>query len=259
MNKIVCLCGSTKFAEEFMFWNMVETLKGNIVLSVGCFGHRDIPRGISSSMDCPGVKEHLDNLHKTKISMADEILVINRDNYIGSSTRSEIIYAQSRNKVIRYTTQYLDCETMETSYSVPMGPVNHRLAKVEWALDYIDSCLETTSTEGNPDEVEERVVSMIRSRRDMGREKYGTSMERDDLSFTEWVQHLQEELLDASIYAEKMKSEAIRVTPDEEKFFELNYVGKKKEDSEAIEFCGETDKMDRLYFKVSPLGKITPQ
>ena len=53
-------------------------------------------------------------------------------------------------------------------------------------------------------EIEERVIAKIRQRRDTGRAKYGTTMEREDLSFLEWVQHLQEELMDAAIYAEKI-------------------------------------------------------
>lgn len=56
-------------------------------------------------------------------------------------------------------------------------------------------------------EVEETVIAQIRNRRDVGREKYGTTMEREDLSFIQWLQHLQEELLDAAIYAEKLKRE----------------------------------------------------
>lgn len=56
-------------------------------------------------------------------------------------------------------------------------------------------------------EIEERVIAAIRSRRDAGRAKYGTTMERKDLSFIQWVQHLQEELLDAAIYAEKLKDD----------------------------------------------------
>jgi hypothetical protein len=44
----------------------------------------------------------LDDIHKRKIDMADEIYVINRNHYIGASTRSEIEYAVANNKRIRY-------------------------------------------------------------------------------------------------------------------------------------------------------------
>jgi len=56
-------------------------------------------------------------------------------------------------------------------------------------------------------EVEESVIDLIRSRRDIGRAKYGTTMERVDLNVIEWINHLQEELLDAAIYVEKLKRE----------------------------------------------------
>ena len=56
-------------------------------------------------------------------------------------------------------------------------------------------------------EVEESVIESIRQRRDAGRQKYGTTMERTDLVLSDWLQHLQEELLDAAIYVERLKRE----------------------------------------------------
>ena len=44
----------------------------------------------------------LDDMHKAKISMADEIFVINVGGYIGSSTRSEIEYAKATGKAVQY-------------------------------------------------------------------------------------------------------------------------------------------------------------
>lgn len=55
-------------------------------------------------------------------------------------------------------------------------------------------------------EYEERVIEKIRSRAAQGLQKYGTTMAREDLSNIEWVTHLQEELLDASIYIERLLS-----------------------------------------------------
>ena len=52
-------------------------------------------------------KEMLDDMHKRKIDMADEIFVINVDGYIGSSTRSEIDYAQATGKQVRYLEEIL--------------------------------------------------------------------------------------------------------------------------------------------------------
>ena len=73
------------------------TLEGNIVISVGFFGHSgdDVVRA-------DGTKEMLDDMHKRKIDMADEIFVINVSGYIGSSTRSEIEYAIATGKVVHY-------------------------------------------------------------------------------------------------------------------------------------------------------------
>lgn len=94
--KIVCLCGSTKFKKEFEAINKRETLKGNVVLTVGFFMHADSDRHTISDKD----KEMLDVLHKYKISMADEVIVIAPNNYIGNSTASEIDYAGKLGKHI---------------------------------------------------------------------------------------------------------------------------------------------------------------
>ena len=94
--KIVCLCGSTKFKKAFEVATLNETLAGNIVLSVGCYMHADhIP---ISAQD----KILLDELHLKKIDLADEILVLNKNGYIGESTKCEIKYAKSQGKHIRY-------------------------------------------------------------------------------------------------------------------------------------------------------------
>ena len=73
------------------------TLKGNIVISVGLFGHSG-----DDEVWTDGTKEMLDDMHKRKIDMADEIFVINVDGYIGSSTRSEIDYATATRKTVNY-------------------------------------------------------------------------------------------------------------------------------------------------------------
>ena len=95
--KIVCLCGSTRFMEAFQEANLKETLEGNIVLTVGCDMRSDESLGL-----LPAVKVRLDELHKRKIDLADEIFVLNVGGYIGESTRSEIEYAQAQDKPIRF-------------------------------------------------------------------------------------------------------------------------------------------------------------
>ena len=91
--KVITLCGSTRFKEDFERVNKELTLAGNIVISVGCFGH-------SGDVFTEEQKNMLDDMHKRKIDMADAIYVINKDGYIGSSTRSEIQYAMHLGKQI---------------------------------------------------------------------------------------------------------------------------------------------------------------
>jgi hypothetical protein len=55
--------------------------------------------------------------------------------------------------------------------------------------------------------IENQVIAKIQARAELGRQKYGKTMTRKDLTFRQWVQHLQEELLDAAIYAEKLLDE----------------------------------------------------
>ena len=95
--KVITLCGSTRFRDAFMEAQKRLTLEGNIVISVGLFGHSG-----DEEVWAEGTKEMLDDMHKRKIDMADEIYVINVDGYIGSSTRSEIEYAKETGKMIHY-------------------------------------------------------------------------------------------------------------------------------------------------------------
>ena len=95
--KVITLCGSTKFKDEFIKAQKELTLAGNIVISVGLFGHS----GDNEVWD-DGVKEMLDDMHKRKIDMADAIMVIDVNNYIGESTRKEIEYAKSQGKFVYF-------------------------------------------------------------------------------------------------------------------------------------------------------------
>ena len=95
--KVITLCGSTRFKDDFLEAQKRLTLEGNIVISVGLFGHSG-----DEEVWTPGTKEMLDNMHKRKIDMADAIYVINVDGYIGESTRSEIEYATKQGKTVMY-------------------------------------------------------------------------------------------------------------------------------------------------------------
>lgn len=102
--KVITLCGSTRFKDQFMEAQKRLTLEGNIVISVGLFGHagdEEIWEGMSEDT-LTKTKIMLDDMHKRKIDMADEIYVVNVGGYIGSSTRSEIEYAKSHGKAVHY-------------------------------------------------------------------------------------------------------------------------------------------------------------
>ena len=60
--------------------------------------------------------------------------------------------------------------------------------------------------------IEDQVCQQLQDRAKFGKAKYGVTMEREDLTLQEWLQHAQEELMDAAVYIEKLK----------EKFKELN-------------------------------------
>ena len=93
---VITLCGSTKFKKDFEQINAKLTMQGNIVISVGLFGHAD---GIQLTAE---QKEILDETHKQKIDMSDGIFVINRLGYIGPSTKSQIEYAIAKGKFVQY-------------------------------------------------------------------------------------------------------------------------------------------------------------
>ena len=96
MNKIVCLCGSTKFKEEFEKVNRDLTIAGYIVLAPGVFGHSD-----DIQLD-EVTKQQLDELHKRKIDMADEVYFIDVKGYMGESTKSEFEYAKANHKLLNF-------------------------------------------------------------------------------------------------------------------------------------------------------------
>jgi len=100
--RIVCLCGSTRYYRTFQEANYRETMAGNIVLSVGFYPHSSEQAHGESVGITSEQKEELDRLHFRKIELADEILVLNVDGYIGKSTRNELNYARSLGKIVTF-------------------------------------------------------------------------------------------------------------------------------------------------------------
>lgn len=97
--RVITLCGSTRFKEEFEKVQRELTLKANIVISVGLFSHA---QENGEEWLNNGTKEMLDDLHKRKIDMSDGIFIINKDKYIGKSTMGELYYGIAHNKEIYF-------------------------------------------------------------------------------------------------------------------------------------------------------------
>ncbi|MFB8247374.1 hypothetical protein ACFC5X_20310 [Streptomyces sp. NPDC055952] len=99
---IVALCGSTQYWDALAEANLYETAAGRIVLAPGC--NLKQPHPLWADPDrAARLKQQLDTLHRQKIDLADEVLIVNPGGYIGDSTRSEIDYARRLGKPIRYT------------------------------------------------------------------------------------------------------------------------------------------------------------
>ena len=94
--KVITLCGSIKFKEEFLKMQEKLTLDRNIVLTPNSF------QSIKKEEINEQTKKMLDEMHRQKIAMSDAIFVINVNGYIGESTKNEIEYAKSKNKEILY-------------------------------------------------------------------------------------------------------------------------------------------------------------
>lgn len=130
---IVCLCGSTRFGEMFAQANLIETLAGKIVLTIGCDMRSDSDLfGHLSAGDRAQLKGQLDELHLHKIDLADEVLILDVDGYIGESTRRELEYARRQRKRIRFLELPQDNQLIrvgdsvesarsDTRYRLPLG------------------------------------------------------------------------------------------------------------------------------------------
>jgi hypothetical protein len=106
--KIVCLCGSTRFSDAFREANLRETLAGNIVLTIGCDMRSDALLFADMTDGERGeIKAKLDALHLEKIKLADEVLILNVNGYVGESTLREWEYAIELHKPTRWLEPHL--------------------------------------------------------------------------------------------------------------------------------------------------------
>ena len=125
--KVITLCGSTRFKDEFLEAQKQLTLEGNIVISVGLFGHSG-----DDVVWTEGVKDMLDRQHLAKIDLADEIFVINVGGYIGDSTRREIAYAEYRGKTISYLEEPKKASIYDNSIAIGELHDSGKLSDEDW-------------------------------------------------------------------------------------------------------------------------------
>jgi hypothetical protein len=98
---IICLCGSTRFIDQFATATWTLELRGHVVL--GCTLLPMWFCGVRSHFaEATGTKQQRDWHHLRKIDLADEVLVLDIGGYIGESTRNEIDYATRTGKPVRY-------------------------------------------------------------------------------------------------------------------------------------------------------------
>ncbi|UUV32290.1 hypothetical protein NQK81_02220 [Amycolatopsis roodepoortensis] len=103
--RIVVICGSTRFMAEMAEADLRETTAGRIVVKPGC--DLKSPHDLwSDPAEAADLKVRLDELHRSKILLADEVLVVG--DYIGDSTRAEIANARSLGKPVRFTHPEVD-------------------------------------------------------------------------------------------------------------------------------------------------------
>jgi hypothetical protein len=57
----------------------------------------------------------------------------------------------------------------------------------------------------NLDSIVSSVIEKYKDRANLGQTKYGTNLDRTDLNAKDWIEHLQQELMDATLYLEKLK------------------------------------------------------
>ena len=94
--KVITLCGSARFKDEFRKKEQILSLEGYMVLSP-IFFDDEIQTKLEHS-----TLEMLKLMHYRRIDLSDEILVINKNGYIGESTKKEIDYARNHSKIVNF-------------------------------------------------------------------------------------------------------------------------------------------------------------
>lgn len=97
---VITLCGSTRFTDQMLIKQWELSKLGHVVM-----GWNVLPSWYMTGdhgAEAEGVEDILDEVHRKKIDLSDEILVINVDDYIGKSTQGEITYAIHTGKPVKY-------------------------------------------------------------------------------------------------------------------------------------------------------------
>lgn len=108
--KVVCICGSTRFADFHAIcrWKLEQTGE-HICVMINYlppwYAEQQGWNGHDHFGEASGTNEALDELHLRKIDMADEVLVVDVGGYYGDSTRREVAYAEMQGKPVRYASR----------------------------------------------------------------------------------------------------------------------------------------------------------
>lgn len=101
--KVICLCGSTRFTDQMLIKQWELTKQGYIVVT-WCVLPESYFKGEDKTHigDQEDVKDLVDEVHKRKLDLCDEVFILNINGYIGESTASEIAYAEKIGRPINY-------------------------------------------------------------------------------------------------------------------------------------------------------------
>lgn len=110
---IICLVGSTRFKQAWERTALREALKGNVVLTASAYPHADNLQLTQMQ------KDFLAEMHLRKIDLAEEVLVINVNGYIGESTNVQILYAKKHGKPVKYLVPNKDEDEKDGQSSNP--------------------------------------------------------------------------------------------------------------------------------------------
>lgn len=108
MAKVICVCGSGKFAQFIDEITLSETLSGHVVL-----GFATNSKNIWRMLSIPQ-KEYLQAMQFEKIDLADEVYFLNVNGYVGDSGKNQLAYTIARGKPLRWVDRQLGEAYMET-------------------------------------------------------------------------------------------------------------------------------------------------